>query len=1142
MNFNSTLFIIMFSAFFLFNQAFSAETGLVSEKTVQNKIKTLENNSTLDDKVKNSLSELYTKILDNLSLIKSNEQQSQNYINARKQAPEDIKLLEKKLAALEKKALEREKLEKQELEKQESQKTTQKKTPIKSKKAEKVIPLAELEQQFSTESANLAAVEAKGSDLSNRLSVETGSATGIRKRLIEANQILEQSLEDKKLPLLGGSTEYQTASKWHLDSHIAVLRSEIKMLDQRLLSQPLRLTLLKLKQEKIHYDLLSIRNNVQFLEQQVDLQRSLEIKKTEEITRKEQSKAEGKHELIQSLARSNTQLSENISNKTRELSQLENDDDEVLQETTRLIKEMGNTRKKLEIAGLSQILGQMLLEQKRKLPDSKRYKKHLKERQNLIAKAGLQHLQYQEELSSIKDTTNYLSHYMKSVPPDVQAQIRNDIIDLAKTRKKILIKAISIDESYLKAMNELDFAEKKLIIVANDYAQLLDKHLFWLRNAPLLNIKDIINIPQQTAILLSPSKWVTAFNDLVHILGSSVEMIVALVVFFALIFKLRRLKELLINTGKKTRRITSDSLTHTFKAIFYTLLMAIPIPFILSVAGWQLNEYSGVSHNVSVGIRFIAFPLFCLLFIRYLCLPGGVAEIHFKWPESLVVGITKEMRRLMFTLLPALFITAVLISKSESAINSGLGRVSLLVTLLTLAIFFYRLFKPKTGCLQVVVNANPDGLLGRYQMLWYFISLMSVINLMGLTIAGYIYTAGQMAVSLLLSMWFIWGLVILQQISVRWLLVTQRKYALQQAYEKRAALLQNLKNTQDEHDSENKEQIIDVEEPEIDLVLLSEESTQLLNMILFIIGVIALVTIWIDVLPAFGIFEQVELWHHKGVVDGIEKLLPVTLGDLALAFLITVISIIAAKRLPAIIEIILLQNTRVSSGSRYTITTLINYTIVGIGFFSVFNILGADWARFQWLFAALSVGIGFGLQEIVANFISGIIILFERPIRVGDYVSVGENEGVVSKIQIRATTILTRDRKELLVPNKQFITEQLLNWSLSDSSTRLKVPVGVAYGSDIPRARELLLEAAQENERVLYDPMPRVIFYNFGDNSLDLQLRCFIADVDFRLQTISELNEAINEKFNTAEISIAFPQRDVHLDINQPIDIHLKRE
>jgi len=271
-------------------------------------------------------------------------------------------------------------------------------------------------------------------------------------------------------------------------------------------------------------------------------------------------------------------------------------------------------------------------------------------------------------------------------------------------------------------------------------------------------------------------------------------------------------------------------------------------------------------------------------------------------------------------------------------------------------------------------------------------------------------------------------------------------------------------------------------------------------------------------------------------------MLPVTLGDLALSFLILILTFVGAKRFPAIIEILLIQNSNISSGDRYTVTTLISYTIVGVGLFVMFNLLGAEWNRFQWLFAALSVGIGFGLQEIVANFISGIIILFERPIRVGDHISVGQDEGIVTRIQIRATTILTYDRKELLVPNKEFITGQLVNLSLSDPIARLIIPIGVAYGSDVSKSRELLLEAAYEHERVLEEPISKVIFQSFGDNSLNLQLRCFIGNVDNRMSTVSEINEAVNQKFNAAGINIAFPQRDVHLDIKQPIDVCIQNK
>jgi potassium efflux system protein len=185
------------------------------------------------------------------------------------------------------------------------------------------------------------------------------------------------------------------------------------------------------------------------------------------------------------------------------------------------------------------------------------------------------------------------------------------------------------------------------------------------------------------------------------------------------------------------------------------------------------------------------------------------------------------------------------------------------------------------------------------------------------------------------------------------------------------------------------------------------------------------------------------------------------------------------------------------------------------------------------------VGIGFGLQEIVANFISGLIILFERPIRVGDVVTVGDTDGVVTKIRIRATTIRNGDRKELLVPNKEFITSRLLNWSLSDKVTRVMVTAGVAYGTDVERAHALLREAAEAHERVLADPKPVLSLAGFGDNSPTLILRAFIDDLDYRLATISDLHKAINRKFEQAGIVIAFPQRDLHLDTREPLRVRV---
>jgi len=192
--------------------------------------------------------------------------------------------------------------------------------------------------------------------------------------------------------------------------------------------------------------------------------------------------------------------------------------------------------------------------------------------------------------------------------------------------------------------------------------------------------------------------------------------------------------------------------------------------------------------------------------------------------------------------------------------------------------------------------------------------------------------------------------------------------------------------------------------------------------------------------------------------------------------------------------------------------------------------------------AALGVGLGFGLQEIVANFVCGLIILFERPFRVGDMVTIGDQTGKVTIIQIRATTVTDWDRRELIVPNKEFITGKLINWSLSDPITRVVIPVGVAYGSDTQETEKLLLKIARENQMVLSQPEPSALFLGFGDNSLNFELRVFVRGMDNRLPVTHHLHLAIEREFRTAGINIAFPQRDIHLDTLGPLEVHLVKD
>jgi potassium efflux system protein len=319
---------------------------------------------------------------------------------------------------------------------------------------------------------------------------------------------------------------------------------------------------------------------------------------------------------------------------------------------------------------------------------------------------------------------------------------------------------------------------------------------------------------------------------------------------------------------------------------------------------------------------------------------------------------------------------------------------------------------------------------------------------------------------------------------------------------------------------------------EIDVAEIKDQTQDLLRGSIAFLMVVGLWFAWVSVLPALGILDDVTLWHHTVVgADGAEEQRPITLARLCLALLLVVVTITAARNTPGFLEIAILQRLPLEPGVRYATRTLVLYAIVATGIVVAFNAIGVGWSSVQWLLAALTVGLGFGLQEIFANFVSGLIILLERPIRVGDTVTVGEVSGVVSRIRMRATTITDWKRRELVVPNKSFITGELINWSLSDPILRLEFVVGIAYGSDTTLAHRTMLDVCRAHPMVLDQPEPNVFFTGFGDNSLNFEGRIFVSEPTNtgRTRILHDLHMAIDQACRDRDITIAFPQRDLHL-------------
>lgn len=221
--------------------------------------------------------------------------------------------------------------------------------------------------------------------------------------------------------------------------------------------------------------------------------------------------------------------------------------------------------------------------------------------------------------------------------------------------------------------------------------------------------------------------------------------------------------------------------------------------------------------------------------------------------------------------------------------------------------------------------------------------------------------------------------------------------------------------------------------------------------------------------------------------------------------------------------------TELDVGVKDAIVSISGYVGMVVALLTSIGALGFDMSKLAIVAGALSVGIGFGLQAIFNNFVSGLILLFERPVRVGDWIIVGDKQGVVKKIQVRSTEIETFHNSSVIIPNSQLISETITNWTLHDKMGRVDIAVGVAYGSDTDKVKEVLLEVAEAHPEVRKSPEPKVFFMNFGESSLDFELRCFIRNIRDVFSISSDLRFAIDMAFRKNHIQIPFPQRDVHM-------------
>ncbi|MEO1144953.1 MAG: mechanosensitive ion channel domain-containing protein [Cyanobacteria bacterium J06638_22] len=269
-----------------------------------------------------------------------------------------------------------------------------------------------------------------------------------------------------------------------------------------------------------------------------------------------------------------------------------------------------------------------------------------------------------------------------------------------------------------------------------------------------------------------------------------------------------------------------------------------------------------------------------------------------------------------------------------------------------------------------------------------------------------------------------------------------------------------------------------------------------------------------------------------------------SLEDIIVLVLMILGVVIASKIIADLFKARILSLARLNRGAREAIAIILRYVLLLIGLFVLLPVWGVDLSSFAILASALGVGIGFGFQDIAKNFGSGIVLVFERPIQVGDFVEVGEFLGTIERIGARSTLIRTLDQVSIIMPNSRFLEDEVINWSHDNPVSRLHLPVGVAYASDVDKVRDVLMEAAQNHPFILSHPKPHVLFQGFGDSSLDFELLVWTRDPSKQLYIKSDLNFRIERLFRENQVEIPFPQRDLHvrsgtLPIAVPEDLSL---
>ncbi len=790
-------------------------------------------------------------------------------------------------------------------------------------------------------------------------------------------------------------------------------------------------------------------------------------------------------------------------------------------------------------------------------------------------------------VAGTKRTTTGKGSVAGSHAATVIRSLADEAQPLLEQRRELLEQLNDDSRKQFERLVTLDIDERKLRAATRAYAEYIDERVLWIRTGTVFSSPHGARAVTHVAWLVDRANWLKVADALRSDIQREplpyslafVTLLICVGLRWTMRSRLRALGATAVDAGCR-------ELLPTLQAIGLTLLLAVIVPAVLAFVGWRLDHSASSSkfvHAVALGLLRAATFAVPLELLRLIVSRGGLAEQHFDWSPTVVLRLRRHLRWFLPAGVVLIGLVAMVEATSDEQRLDSLGRLAYLAFAASLAIFCQCAFPRSPRAAQPVRSTNPQELqaarraddsqnevdvwLRRLANIGGVLSVTLPIGLLLLSWTGYFYTALQLTWRLQASAWLGVGLLLLRASVLRWITLERRRMAVLQAEE-----LQAIAEAGKQPETGGNSQFLFPQwrwpDFRMNLTQIVTQIRSLLDTGLLTVAVVGLWFVWADVTPALHILDRVPLWqttveevvagkdaNDQAVVQVVKRPKSVTAANLGLALLMLGIAMVAGRNIPGLVEVILLEHLSVDAGVRFATTCLVRYAIFMTGVCLAFAQIGVGWNSVQWLVAAASVGLGFGLQEIFANFVSGIILLFERPMRVGDVITVGDTTGTVSRIRFRATTIIDGDRRELIVPNKSFITGNLLNWTLSDSVNRLAIKIHVGPGNDPQQVRELLLDLANQHPLLLKEPAPSAALEEIGSNGLLFVLRGFLATMKDRSKASHDLHTAIHARFREAGIEMPCPTQEVLVrmldadatrespmsDLHSPLDVALRQ-